>query len=215
MNATHFTLLRHGLPEQADCLLGRTDPELTEKGWQQMQRSSAQLTYDIIISSPLTRCSAFASQLANLNNCPFELDHNWQEINFGLWDGQKIDKLWSEQHGYEQYWQAPFIHTPPMGESSAALITRLTHTIETLSRQYQGKQILIITHSGVMRMLLAWLLNGTHQGNAHLSRVKLDHAAILQFSTHIDENDTLWPQLQGFSNPMTNALGSRCSLNNG
>jgi broad specificity phosphatase PhoE len=201
MNDTQFTLLRHGLPKQADSLLGRTNPPLTAKGWQQMQRSSAGLTFDVIISSPLSRCHAYAQHLAQQNNSPLIVDSDWQELDFGDWDGQPISTLWDDQHGYGEYWQAPFELTPPNGETTTELLQRLTRSIERLSREYAGQRILIVSHSGVMRMLLAWLLNSTQQGNPHLSRVQLEHAALLQFNTYIDEADTLWPQLQGLNNP--------------
>ncbi|WOT06764.1 histidine phosphatase family protein [Shewanella youngdeokensis] len=201
MNYCEFTLLRHGQPEQADCLLGRTNPPLTAKGWQQMQLSSTGLTFDLIISSPLSRCHAYARHLAQQHNSQLIVDSDWQELDFGDWDGQAINSLWEDQHGYGEYWQAPFDHTPPNGETTTALLQRLTSSIGRLSREYAGQRILIVSHSGVMRMLLAWLLNSTQQGNPHLSRVQLEHAAVLQFNTYIDEANTLWPQLQGLSNP--------------
>lgn len=210
MSYTHFTLLRHGLPEQADCLLGRTNPPLTEKGWQQMQASSEALKFDLIVSSPLLRCRDYAEQLARKSQCQLILEDDWQELDFGRWDGKLISELWNEPSqeisqriapSYSQFWNAPFQHTPPDGESCEALLHRLTSSIEKLSRAYPGKHLLIVSHSGVMRMVLAWLLNSRHTGNAHLSQVQLDHAALLHFNTYIDEADTLWPQLQGFHNP--------------
>ncbi|GIU35689.1 histidine phosphatase family protein [Shewanella schlegeliana] len=210
MSYTHFTLLRHGQPEQANCLLGRTDPPLTDKGWQQMHSSANTLKFHLIISSPLLRCRGYAEQLADERNCQLILDDDWQELDFGLWDGQVITALWQQpnqhlSHGteptYSQFWHAPVEHIPPAGESSQALLHRITSSIDTLSRAYPGKQLLIVSHSGVMRMVLAWLLNSRQAGNAHLSQIQLDHAALLHFNTYIDETGTLWPQLQGFHNP--------------
>lgn len=202
MNDTQFTLLRHGLPEQAGCLLGRTNPPLTAKGWQQMEQSSASLKFDVIISSPLARCHAYAQHLANIHDCKLIVDDAWQELDFGHWDGDSIARLWEEpEQGYGQYWHAPFLHTPPNGESTSDLLRRITMSIESLSHDYRGKRLLIVSHSGVMRMALAWLLNSNQDGNPHLSRVQLEHAALLHFNTYIDDEDTLWPQLQGLINP--------------
>ncbi len=202
MNDTQFTLLRHGLPELSGCLLGRTNPPLTAKGWQQMEQSSASLEFDLIISSPLARCHAYAQHLAQKRDCKLIVDDAWQELDFGNWDGNSIATLWDDsQQGYGQYWHAPFVHTPPNGESTSDLLSRITTSIECLSREYRGKRLLIVSHSGVMRMALVWLLNSTQEGNPHLSRVQLEHAALLHFNTYIDEADTLWPQLQGLNNP--------------
>ncbi|MBR9727947.1 histidine phosphatase family protein [Shewanella intestini] len=197
MNTTEFIIMRHGLPEQADCLLGRTNPPLTTIGWQQMYRSSAALEYDLIISSPRQRCSAFAQQLAQQHQCPCELDDAWQELDFGDWDGMKIQQLWlQDELGYPQYWQQPFVYSPPNGESSQQLLSRMTRAITTLAVKHTGKRLLIISHAGVMRMALAWLLNTHQQRNPHLSRVELDHAAILRFNVFIDQDEQQWPQLQ-------------------
>ncbi|WP_237162636.1 histidine phosphatase family protein [Shewanella halifaxensis] len=214
MNYTHFTMLRHGLPEQADCLLGRTNPELTAMGLAQMRSSTAALEFDLIISSPLKRCRTFAQQLADERRCRLLLDDTWLELDFGLWDGKPIAKLWQQhssapkQPSYSQFWHAPFLHTPPNGESSESLLKRIVTGIADLSRAYQGQHLLIISHSGVMRMLLSWLLNSQQIGNAHLSRVQLNHAATLHFNTYLDEADCLWPQLQGFNNPCSNPLSA-------
>lgn len=207
MSYTHFTVLRHGLPEQADCLLGRTNPALTQKGLQQMHSAATGLEFDLIISSPLKRCCAFAQQLADERNCKLIVEDAWQELDFGLWDGKPIAELWQQQSAtgdepsYTQFWHAPFAHTPPNGESSESLLERIVTGIDCLSRAHQGQHLLIISHSGVMRMLLSWLLNSQQTANAHLSRVQLKHAATLQFNTYLDEADSLWPQLQGFYNP--------------
>ncbi|EDQ01635.1 histidine phosphatase family protein [Shewanella benthica] len=202
LNTTHFMLLRHGLPEQAGHLLGRTNPALTEQGWQQMRRSAATLNFDIIISSPLIRCQHFASRLATERGAELRVLPQWQELDFGLWDGKSIASLWEdERQAYSQYWHDPFIHTPPEGETSVALLARVSESINQLSRQYRGKRVLIVTHSGVMRITLSWLMSGAHQGNPHLSRIQLDHAAILEFNTYLDDEDKLWPRLQGLLNP--------------
>ncbi|GIU17021.1 MULTISPECIES: histidine phosphatase family protein [unclassified Shewanella] len=220
MSYTQFTLLRHGLPEKAECLLGRTNPPLTAQGWQQMQQSLGATAFDLIVSSPLIRCQSFAQHLADNSQCQLIIDDAWQELDFGLWDGKSIAELWQgsqqthssgpkkpleqqiqQPQTYSDFWHAPFEHTPPEGESSLALLQRISVSIESLSRQHQGKHLLIITHSGVMRMVLAKLLNSTLQGNPHLSRISLEHAALLHFNTYLDADDHLWPQLQGFHNP--------------
>jgi len=62
-------LLRHGETTLSHTLRGHTDDELTEKGWLQMQSTIQQYVaggtnWDVIFSSPLQRCHAFAINLA-------------------------------------------------------------------------------------------------------------------------------------------------------
>lgn len=204
---TQFILLRHGLPHQAEYLLGRTNPTLTKLGWRQMQTSILPINFDIIISSPLRRCYDFAKHVALERSLTLLTDAAWQELDFGDWDGQSIVSLWADkQQAYSQFWHEPYQFSPPQGETSTALLERIKNSVTQLSEQYLGQRILIVTHSGVMRMAITWLLNITQQGNPHLSRIQLDYAAVLQFNTYLDENTLLWPQLQGLVNPsVTNA----------
>jgi len=58
-------LLRHGQPEGGNVFRGRTDHPLTEEGWQQMYQSCENRQWDVIITSPLSRCQEFAHKLAD------------------------------------------------------------------------------------------------------------------------------------------------------
>jgi broad specificity phosphatase PhoE len=48
--------------------------------------------WDRIISSPLRRCREFAERTATVSNIPLEIDEQWQEIDYGDWDGMPIDE---------------------------------------------------------------------------------------------------------------------------
>ncbi|MDO6620528.1 MULTISPECIES: histidine phosphatase family protein [unclassified Shewanella] len=219
MNNTKFTLLRHGQPQLSDCLLGRTNAPLTALGWQQLRQSSIGLGFDRIISSPLERCSAFAQQLAHESAVPITICADWQEMDFGLWDGLPLKQLWAATDiDYPKFWQNPFLSQPPQGESSIQLMQRVVKQIQLLSRQYQGQHLLIVTHSGVIRIIMHWLLchsnsidkfseaflsshSHSHQYcNAHLSNLMVSYAARLQINTFIDDDKVLWPQLTGLHN---------------
>lgn len=94
--------LRHGEPEGGDILRGRVNPRLTELGWRQMRAAAAlnvhhqpaehTPNWDRIISSPLERCLEFAERTATVSNIPLEIDEEWQEIDYGDWDGMPIDE---------------------------------------------------------------------------------------------------------------------------
>ena len=58
-------LLRHGETERGGGFRGSLDDALTARGWQQMHAAlHGAGPWDALISSPLQRCAAFASQLA-------------------------------------------------------------------------------------------------------------------------------------------------------
>ncbi|WP_417347219.1 histidine phosphatase family protein [Ferrimonas sp.] len=199
---TVLTLVRHGRPELADRLLGRTDPGLTPLGWQQMQQSCQGLKVDAIITSPLTRCADFAQALGRERQLPVETESRFQELDFGDWDGLDFQTLWQSTDGaFELYWQAPWQETPPGGESTESLQRRVEQALLEHGTRHKGKNLLLVTHAGVMRLVLAWLLEGSRQGNAHLSRVTLGHAARITLSLYQDEQGQVWPQLVELYNP--------------
>ncbi|TKB50277.1 histidine phosphatase family protein [Ferrimonas sediminicola] len=199
---TLLTLVRHGRPDRADRLLGRTDPGLTPQGWQQMQVSCDGLEVDGIISSPLSRCAEFAHHLSRQRRLPLTIEPGIQELDFGQWDGVDFETLWQSTDGaFELYWQTPWQQTPPQGESTQALHQRVEQTLLRCAREHPGRHLLLLTHAGVMRVVLAWLLEGSRNGNAHLSRVTLGHGARLSLSLYQDEQGQIWPQLLELFNP--------------
>jgi alpha-ribazole phosphatase/probable phosphoglycerate mutase len=62
---TTVDLLRHGEPAGGPRFRGTTDDPLSELGWQQMRATvGTQLPWEVVVSSPLRRCAAFAEWLA-------------------------------------------------------------------------------------------------------------------------------------------------------
>jgi alpha-ribazole phosphatase len=53
------------------------------------------------------------------------------------------------------FWADPYSFTPPDGEPVADFSTRVLAAIERLHAVYAGERVLLISHGGVMRLLLA------------------------------------------------------------
>jgi len=94
MAATTLDLLRHGEPLGGRRYRGAIDDPLSERGWQQMRDATAMpAAWQGIISSPLTRCAAFATELADRLELPLSIDPRLQEVGFGSWEGQTGEQL--------------------------------------------------------------------------------------------------------------------------
>ena len=66
---TTLDLLRHGEPVGGSRYRGQTDDPLSDKGWAQMRDAVGDVhPWDHIITSPLSRCSDFAHELAARHN---------------------------------------------------------------------------------------------------------------------------------------------------
>ncbi|WP_454867820.1 alpha-ribazole phosphatase family protein [Pseudomonas farris] len=150
-------LLRHGETELGGGLRGSLDDALTGKGWEQMRAAVIeQGPWDRLVSSPLQRCARFAEELGAQLGLPVQLDKDLQELHFGAWEGQSAAALMeTSAEALGLFWADPYSFTPPEGEPVADFSTRVLAAIERLHAAYAGERILLISHGGVMRLLLA------------------------------------------------------------
>lgn len=153
----HLDLLRHGETEFGGGLRGSIDDALTDTGWQQMRAAVVgRGPWDRIVSSPLQRCARFADELAERLGLPVELAPDLQELHFGDWEGQSPAQLMeTDAAGLGLFWEDPYGFTPPNGEPVQAFAARVLAAVEGLQRVYDGQRVLLISHGGVMRLLLA------------------------------------------------------------
>lgn len=150
-------LLRHGETELGGGLRGSLDDALTAKGWAQMRAAViAQGPWERLVSSPLQRCARFADDLGAQLNLPVTLEKDLQELHFGAWEGQSAVALMeTDAEGLGLFWADPYSFTPPEGEPVSAFSDRVLGAVSRLQQAYSGEHVLLISHGGVMRLLLA------------------------------------------------------------
>ncbi len=164
--------LRHGDVVGGQKYRGITDDPVRDKGWQAMQAMTKEKSWQQIISSPLQRCAAFAHHYAQTSSTPLQLNHAFQEYNFGDWDGLTISEI--EQKGQQDllhaFWQNPHDNPPPNAEAITSFNHRVQQgwqTLLTTTTKQQAhktpavtkdKHILLITHAGVIRALVSHVL---------------------------------------------------------
>ncbi|MCZ4339087.1 histidine phosphatase family protein [Shewanella colwelliana] len=190
MAQTTLYLMRHGECEGGNTLRGHSDVALTEIGFAQMQLAYAKLPemVDRVVSSPLMRCAKFAHYIARKRDVSVSLDERLKEIYFGRWDGQTIPKLHAE-HGAEltAYWQNPWLHPLPEGELMSTFEQRLDEVVEQLVTEHCEEKLLIITHGGVIRHLMAKAL-GVSQAVGFYTQLSLEYASVVKI-THFRDGD--------------------------
>lgn len=150
-------LLRHGETEQGGGLRGSLDDALTPLGWQQMRNAVAEpAAWDRIVSSPLQRCARFAEELSSRLRLPLQMEPALQELHFGDWEGANTAQLMAT-HASDlgRFWENPYTFTPPNGEPVHAFSERVCGAVLRLQKACDGERILLISHGGVMRLLLA------------------------------------------------------------
>jgi alpha-ribazole phosphatase/probable phosphoglycerate mutase len=158
---TTIDLIRHGEPVGGAKFRGHTDDPLSEKGWAQMRAAvRGESPWQAVVSSPLLRCAEFAAELAASSDVPLETEAGFKEIGFGAWEGRTAEELMQSAPAcLDRFWRDPARHTPPGGEALEAFAARVTTSwIDTLAR-HAGKNILLVAHGGVNRVILCHVLN--------------------------------------------------------
>ncbi|AZF33211.1 Alpha-ribazole-5'-phosphate phosphatase [Pseudomonas sp. R4-35-07] len=184
----HLDLLRHGETELGGGLRGSLDDALTTRGWEQMRAAVlGQGPWDRLISSPLQRCARFAEELGERLNLPVSLEKDLQELHFGAWEGQSAAALMeTDAEGLGLFWADPYRFTPPEGEPVAAFSDRVLGAVLRLQQAYAGERVLLISHGGVMRLLLA---RARGLPREHLLNVEVGHGGL--FSLQVASDGTL------------------------
>ncbi|WP_245391509.1 alpha-ribazole phosphatase [Thioflexithrix psekupsensis] len=104
-----------------------------------------------VISSPLSRCLQLAARLSY----KIKTDPRIMELHFGDWEMKSWEDLTNKQISQ---WAEDYIHSaPPNGESYQALYDRCTAFWTELVAQ-ELEQVVIVTHTGVIRALVAHVL---------------------------------------------------------
>lgn len=153
----HLDLLRHGETELGGGFRGSLDDALTATGWAQMRGSLVEAgPWDLIISSPLQRCAVFARELAEGLGVPLHLEAGLRELHFGAWEGRSAATLMeTDAEALGAFWADPYGFTPPQGEPVEDFAARVLAAVEELHHRFAGQRLLLVSHAGVMRLLLA------------------------------------------------------------
>lgn len=179
----HVSLLRHGETEGGACYHGRTDNQLTVTGWQQMWSAvDGGVPWQGIVSSPLRRCAAFASALAERHAIPLQIDARLREMDFGDWEGRSAAELMATTpDDLARFWQDPLHCSPPRGESLLSLRERvLAAWNEIVDRQ---GPVLVVTHGGPIRVILNHVLDKPLE---RLMETDVPHATL--FNLRVSKN---------------------------
>lgn len=187
---TQIDLLRHGECEGGQIFRGKTDVRLSEVGQAKMQKVCFSIDpgWDVIVSSPLKRCALFAEQISQDLGIPCEVDERLQEISFGDWDGQEIERVMDRYQEELTTWRHdPTSYTPPNGEPIRQFALRISEVYDHLLTSHQGKKILLIAHGGVIRMLISQVLA---MPLSTVNRIDMPYAGVSRVAVyHLEHED--------------------------
>lgn len=158
---TTIDLLRHGALVGGVRYRGCTESDLTADGRSDMDAVWARLhgSIDCILSSPLSRCRIPAGEWAEQAGIGCEIVDDFREMHYGEWEGLDSAQIDQRFPGMLAQWREnPLGMQIPGAESLEGFAARVSAAWEEMLRKHAGQRLLLVGHSGSLRVILAHVL---------------------------------------------------------
>jgi alpha-ribazole phosphatase len=156
-----FIFIRHAETDMVGTFCGRSDPELNERGRQQLAPLIRKLLgYPItrVYTSDLRRARQTAEAIARQFGAEICPRKGLREIDFGLWDGLSWEAIESRDPASARRWvESPSEFAPPEGETFASFRHRVCGEVKLLNDEEPSEHVVVVTHAGFIRTVLTLL----------------------------------------------------------
>ena len=156
-------------------ICGRTDQPLTETGLVQAELLAEKvkdLNLDLIIVSPMLRARQTADPTAERYGIPVIVDDRLIEQDYGIYEG--ADR---QDPGFLAN-KRQFAYRYPGGESMMDVAHRVYSLLGEIGQKYPDKNILLLCHGGVCRVIRTYFEDMT---NEEYFRYSEENAAIREY----------------------------------
>jgi len=178
--ATTVWLIRHGSTDGGTgrCC-GTYDVRLSTEGVRQANAIAQRLAHEPVshlYSSHLTRALDTARPIVEQRGLALHTLKDLAEMNFGDLDGLAFTEI-RERYAdiYESWLTRPASTRFPNGESFAQMRVRVLGVLELILSRHPKETIVIVTHAGVIRLMLATALS---MPDDQIFRLAQDYGAI-------------------------------------
>lgn len=178
---TRILLARHGqTPLSVDRRYsGQGDPELTDLGITQAERTAARLAalphLSAVISSPLRRCLSTAERAAQAAGVPLLVEDDFIETDFGGWEGLTFREAAEQDPDVHSRWLSDTTVAPPGGESFARVRERVERGLGRIVEEHPGSVVAVVSHVTPIKLAIR---AGLGAGDELLFRLHLDLASV-------------------------------------
>ncbi len=184
---SRLLMVRHGITEYNSTrrFAGHTDVELSADGYRQAERLRERLAserIDTIYSSDLRRALVTAEVISSGHKADIVACPELREVNYGDAEGltfQEISRLYPNVAELIANFNPQLEF--PCGESFEGFIERTSKFLDKLTEHTQSEALLIVAHSGPLRVLVCRLL-GIDQG--HWRQIRIDNASLSIIETY-------------------------------
>lgn len=169
---------RHGQTQwnRDNKVCGRTDLPLTQEGHTQSEilaEKAEKLALDLIVVSPMLRARQTAASVAERCCVPVIVDKRLIEQDYGIFEG--VDR---QNTGFLAN-KRQFSFRYPGGESMMDVAHRVYSLLEELKQKYPEKNVLLVCHGGVCRIIRTFFEDMT---NDEFFSYSEENAAIREYS---------------------------------
>jgi len=162
---------------------GSVDVELNKKGLRQTRDITdkvSKLNIDIIITSPLQRCRQMTDMIYEIINVPVVIMEEFRERDVGVYEGLTREEAKSK---YPNLWAKNITRiyddAPPGGETIKAVENRVFVGLEKIKEKYEGKNILIVTHAFVGKIIHKFFHKMTEE---QFFEYKLENTKVVEYN---------------------------------
>lgn len=158
---TTVYLMRHGEVENGGekRYNGHIDVDITQKGVEQMRRLAGLLRgkgLAAVYSSDLIRSVKGAALISGQAGVPHTPLRELRERSVGAWEGLTAEEIKERYPADYSAWRADLLgFRPPEGECLFDVRDRVLPVYQRLVDGYRGREIALLLHGGVNRIILA------------------------------------------------------------
>ncbi len=159
---TTIYITRHGETEWniEKRLQGHQNSSLTEKGVQQavnLGKALEDIPIDMIYSSSSGRAVHTAALLTAKRQIPIYTSDAFIEMGLGIWEGLTHEEAKSlDQKQFDHFWNAPGEFQLKDAEKYDEVLQRALQELNRIVAKDEGKTILIVTHTVVIKVLMTY-----------------------------------------------------------
>ena len=139
-------------------LQGRIDPELSERGGEQVTRVAQRFAPDSVArvyASPLRRAQQTAVAIAAVCGAEVEIDDRLVELDYGEWDGKPLTEMRTPRG---DLWFADPTFAPPGGESLVDVTARVEAFCLDRLKPDGDERIVAVSHVSPIKAAVIWAL---------------------------------------------------------
>ncbi|WP_303804117.1 histidine phosphatase family protein [Ruminococcus flavefaciens] len=171
---------RHGQTSynKQEIIMGTTDIDLDSTGEQQAEALAERIaelgTIDIIIASPMKRAQRTARAVAERCGLEIVTDERLREWDYGYYEGKS-----RFIEGFAENKTEFGVRMGKSGESLMQLAHRVYSALDDIIKNYSGKNVLVVSHGGVCRVIETYFNDMTTEQFANWF---MDNCGLIEYS---------------------------------